>query len=85
MKNPHAGLVTYDKHSRPLATTNVFDPAYKPKDAAKYCGCSVDTLLRRGVRRDRIHISKDGKHDRYVYRRSVLNAFIRQEKMRDVS
>lgn len=54
----------------------VFDPAYRPKDAAKYCGCSAQSLIKWGVPRERIHRSADGKHDRYVYRRSVLNQWL---------
>ena len=53
-----------------------FDPAYRPRDAAKYCGVSAKSLIRWGVPRERVHQSADGKHDRYVYRRSTLNRWL---------
>lgn len=60
-----------------------YDPAYRRRDAAKYCGISVNTLLRRvaegRIARECILRSKDGRHDRYVFRRSELNRFLASE------
>lgn len=54
-----------------------FDPAYRPRDAAKYCGRSLRTLERHGVERECVYESPHGtRHNRYVYRRSKLNAYL---------
>jgi hypothetical protein len=57
----------------------VDDPAFRPREAAKYCGISLSSLLRYGVPRERTRRSADGKHDTYVYRRSTLNKFLAEQ------
>src|SRR5262245_48812212 len=60
------GLAAYD------------DPILRPEEAAAYCGLSIKTLKRRGVRRVALGPKRGTTGSPYGYRRSTLNTFLNQ-------